>query len=268
MTVKTTETDTQGSLAAPMIELLDITHQYPTARSTVPALDRVSFAAGQGRFVSLVGPSGCGKSTLLMVMAGLNIPVSGQRRIAGVDAQGPQPDQVAVAFQDSSLLPWRTAIDNVAFPLELRGVPRAERQSLAQSMLAKAGLRGYEDRYPRELSGGMRQRVSVARALIQRPAVLLMDEPFGALDEQTRMDMGEQLLELWDEIRCTVVFVTHNLTEAVYLSDEVVVMAAHPGRILERVPIDLPRPRAVEVTETEEFLHLRNHLWRLFRSQE
>jgi NitT/TauT family transport system ATP-binding protein len=173
-----------------------------------------------------------------------------------------------VAFQDACLLPWRTSLDNVAFPLELGGVNKAERLEKGRAALAKVGLETIADRYPRELSGGMRQRVAVARALIQKPAVLLMDEPFGALDEQTRMDMGEELLTLWDEIQNTVVFVTHNLTEAVYLSDEVIVMAAHPGRVLERVTIDLPRPRSIEITETEEFIRLRNSLWRLIRSQE
>jgi NitT/TauT family transport system ATP-binding protein len=179
---------------------------------------------------------------------------------------GPQPDRVAVAFQDACLLPWRTSLENVVFPLELNGVSREEREERGNQVLAKVGLSRYADRFPRELSGGMRQRVAVARALIQRPAVLLMDEPFGALDEQTRMDMGEELLQLWDEIRNTVVFVTHNLSEAVYLSDEVIVMQANPGRIVERVQIDLPRPRGIEITETEEFLHLRNHIWRLIRS--
>jgi NitT/TauT family transport system ATP-binding protein len=248
------------------IEVSGVSHDYQTAKGRVAALEDISFSAPAGKFISLVGPSGCGKSSLLMVLAGLMEPTRGEIRLDGRVTSGPQPDQVAVAFQDACLLPWRTSLDNVSFPLELRGVPRSEREERGRQALAKVGLSGFADRYPRELSGGMRQRVAVARALIQRPAVLLMDEPFGALDEQTRMDMGEELLGLWDEIQNTVVFVTHNLTEAVYLSDEVIVMAANPGRIVERVAIDLPRPRAIEVTETEQFLHLRNRIWRLIRS--
>ncbi|MCW2843539.1 MAG: NitT/TauT family transport system ATP-binding protein [Nocardioides sp.] len=251
-----------------VIRVTGIQHSYHTARGPVPALENVDVSAGPKRFVSIVGPSGCGKSTLLMILAGLITPTAGDRYVAGAKVTGPQPDKVAVAFQDACLLPWRSALDNVAFPLELRKDPRAEREARGRELLEKVGLAGYADRYPRELSGGMRQRVAVARALIQRPAVLLMDEPFGALDEQTRMDMGEELLRLWDEIHNTVIFVTHNLAEAVYLSDEVIVMAARPGRVVERVLIDLPRPRPVEITETEKFLHLRNRLWRLIRSQE
>jgi NitT/TauT family transport system ATP-binding protein len=252
---------------SPLLELSGISQRFVTSSGTTLALDGVDFQAPAGRFVSIVGPSGCGKSTLLMVMAGLHEPSAGVRTVNGAQVAGPQPDHIAVAFQDSALLPWRTAVENIAFPLELRGISKAERSDRAREMLVRIGLEGYERRYPRELSGGMRQRISVARALIQRPAVLLMDEPFGALDEQTRMDMGEQLLQLWDDIKCTVVFVTHNLTEAVYLSDEVVVMAAGPGRILETVHIDLDRPRDMEITGTEQFLHIRNRLWSLIKAQ-
>lgn len=251
----------------PLLDLSGITQRYVTASGTTLALDGVDFRAPAGRFVSIVGPSGCGKSTLLMVMAGLTQPSAGVRTVNGEQTTAPEPDHIAVAFQDSALLPWRTAVENIAFPLELRGVAKAERLERARGMLVRIGLEGYEDHYPRELSGGMKQRISVGRALIQRPAVLLMDEPFGALDEQTRMDMGEELLKLWDDVKCTVVFVTHNLTEAAYLSDEVVVMAAKPGRILETVHIDLDRPRGMEITGTERFLHIRNHLWSLIRSQ-
>ena len=250
------------------IEARGITHRYRTAGGEVLALEDVDVTADRGRFVSIVGPSGCGKSSLLMILAGLLQPSEGKRYLLGTASTGPQPRELAVAFQDACLLPWRTALDNVAFPLELKGMRKADRVQLGRDALAKVGLESFADRYPRELSGGMRQRVAVARALIQKPSVLLMDEPFGALDEQTRMDMGEELLTLWDEIRNTVVFVTHNLTEAVYLSDEVVVMAAHPGRVIKRIPIDLPRPRSIEITETEEFIRLRNSLWRLIRSQE
>ncbi|TFB72119.1 ABC transporter ATP-binding protein [Cryobacterium glaciale] len=258
----------RGTAEVPAIEARGITHRYHTAQGEVLALEDVNVAAPQGKFISIVGPSGCGKSSLLMILAGLLPPSEGERLLLGSARSGPQPRDLAVAFQDACLLPWRTSLDNVSFPLELRGVPKAERNTQGREALAKVGLESFADRYPRELSGGMRQRVAVARALIQKPAVLLMDEPFGALDEQTRMDMGEQLLTLWDQIRNTVVFVTHNLTEATYLSDEVIVMAAHPGRILERVTIDLPRPRSIEITETEQFIHLRNRLWRLIRSQE
>ena len=193
----------------------------------------------------LVGPSGCGKSSLLMMLAGLRQQSAGTILCDGRPVTGPDPDRIGVVFQEANLFPWLTALDNVAFPLALRHVKPAERRRRALDMLRLVGWRASPARYPHELSGGMRQRVSIARGLVQDPPVLLMDEPFAALDEQTRMTMGDELLRIWSETRKTVVFVTHSLTEAVYLADEVLVMSARPGRIIDRIEVDLPRPRSL-----------------------
>src|SRR6202012_507224 len=206
-----------------------------------------------GRFVVLVGPSGCGKSSLLMMLAGLRHPTSGTILVSGAPIDHPDPNRVGVVFQEPSLFPWLTAEENVEFPLALRGVPKKERRAKAQEALRLVGLEGFGSRYPHELSGGMRQRVSIARGLVQDPPVLLMDEPFAALDEQTRMAMGDELLRIWSETRKTVVFVTHSLTEAVYLADEVMVMSARPGRIIDRIQVDLPRPRRYETMSDPRF---------------
>jgi NitT/TauT family transport system ATP-binding protein len=248
------------------IEITRLTHRYAAADGPVLALQDVSLAVPPGHFVGLVGPSGCGKSSLLMMLAGLVTPSEGRIVVAGSPVTAPAPERMGVVFQESSLLPWRSAIDNVAFPLKLRGVGRAEREARANELLALVGLRGFEQRYPHELSGGMKQRVAIARGFCQDPPVLLMDEPFAALDEQTRMTLGDELLKIWDRQRKTVVFVTHSLTEAVYLCDEVVVMSPRPGRIIERITIDLPRPRDWEVMASPAFGFLRERIWRLIRT--
>ena len=190
----------------------------------------------------IVGPSGCGKSTLLMMMAGLRQQTSGTITISGAPIPQPDPDRVGVVFQEASLFPWLTAHDNSSFRWRCAARPRAERRAKAQDALKLVGLDGFGARYPHELSGGMKQRVSIARGLVQDPPVLLMDEPFAALDEQTRMTMGDELLRIWSETGKTVVFVTHSLTEAVYLADEVIVMSARPGRIVDHLQVQLPRP--------------------------
>lgn len=240
-----------------------VTHIY--AGGQVKALDDVSLAVAPGRFVGVVGPSGCGKSSLLLMLAGLLQPTHGRILVEGQPLSEPDPKRVGVVFQEASLLPWKTARENVEFPLKLRGVGKHERRTRADTYLELVGLTEFQDRLPHELSGGMRHRVSIARGFCQDPDILLMDEPFAALDEQTRMTMGDELLHLWDKRKKTVVFVTHSLTEAVYLCDEVLVMSHRPGRIIDRIPIDLPRPRNYDMMATETFGRLRDRIWRLIR---
>jgi NitT/TauT family transport system ATP-binding protein len=249
------------------IEVKNVGQVFKTRSQDVVALEDVSLEVKPGRFVVLVGPSGCGKSTLLMMMAGLQRPGSGTIRINGTPIEKPDPNRVGVVFQEASLFPWLTAEDNVEFPLALRGMPKAERRAKAEEALKLVGLEGFGKRHPHELSGGMKQRVSIARGLVQDPPVLLMDEPFAALDEQTRMTMGHELLRIWEKTNKTVVFVTHSLTEAVYLADEVLVMSARPGRIIDRIPIALPRPRTYEMMATDVFGRLRDRIWQQIRSE-
>ena len=180
--------------------------------------------------------------------------------------EGPDPSRIGVVFQEASLYPWLTAQSNVEFPLSLRGVDKKIRQARALEALALVGLEGFANSYPHELSGGMKQRVSIARGLVQDPPILLMDEPFAALDEQTRITMGDELLRIWDKTRKTVIFVTHGLSEAIYLSDEVIVLSGRPGRILDRVEVDLPRPRTLEMMSEPRFVALREQIWRQIKS--
>ena len=238
---------------------------FRTATQDVVALSDISLDIRPGRFVVLVGPSGCGKSTLLMMMAGLRRQTSGTILVSGAPIDVPDPDRVGVVFQEPSLFPWLTAEENVEFPLALRGVARKERRGKAEEALKLVGLEGFGKRHPHELSGGMKQRVSIARGLVQDPPVLLMDEPFAALDEQTRMTMGDELLRIWAATGKTVVFVTHSLTEAVYLADEVIVMSPRPGRIVDHLQVSLPRPRTYEMLSGDAFGTLRERIWRHIR---
>lgn len=249
------------------IEITGLSHTYAGVHGEVLALDDISLQVASGKFTVIVGPSGCGKTSLLMMMAGLRAQSAGQLLCQGAPIPQPDPNRVGVVFQEASLYPWLTAAQNVEFPLSLRGDPKTERRARALQMLSLVGLDGFADRYPHELSGGMKQRVSIARGLVQDPPVLLMDEPFAALDEQTRMTMGHELLRIWSTTAKTVVFVTHSLTEAVYLADEVLVMSARPGRIIDRVKIDLPRPRTYEMMATDTFGGLRERIWQQIRSQ-
>lgn len=250
------------------IEVAHLSHVYAGTEGGVPALQDVSLTVEAGKFVVIVGPSGCGKTSLLMMLAGLRHQSSGTILCDGRPIADPDPSRVGVVFQEASLFPWLTAQDNTEFPLALRGGPREERRRRAEQMLNLVGLKGFGARYPHELSGGMKQRVSIARGLVQDPPVLLMDEPFAALDEQTRMTMGHELLRIWSQTAKTVVFITHSLTEAVYLADEVLVMSARPGRIIDRVPIDLPRPRTYEMMATDTFGRLRERIWQQIRKPE
>ena len=238
---------------------------YGSGEHALAALVDVSFAVREGEFVTLVGPSGCGKSTLLQILAGLVPASTGRVLINGRPVTGPSPDTIGVMFQDAWLLPWKTAVENVEFPLALRGVTKSDRRARAQDALKLVGLDGFGKRHPHELSGGMKQRVSIARGLVQDPPVLLMDEPFAALDEQTRMTMGDELLRIWAATGKTVVFVTHSLTEAVYLADEVIVMSPRPGRIVDHLQVSLPRPRTYEMLSGDTFSTLRDRIWRHIR---
>lgn len=236
-----------------MIEFSNVCKTYSTQRGeTVKALDSVNLHVRENEFITLVGPSGCGKSTLLKLVAGLVPPSSGEVRVRGQKVVEPFPD-VGFVFQQPVLLPWRTVLDNVLFSIEMLGKnPKAARDK-ALHLLELAGLKGFENKYPRELSGGMQQRVSICRALIHEPSLLLMDEPFGALDALTREEMSYELLRIWEQTRKTILFVTHSISEAVLLADRVVVMSARPGRIVKVVSIDLPRPRSAEMEFDDAF---------------
>ncbi|MBB5079188.1 ABC transporter ATP-binding protein [Nonomuraea endophytica] len=226
----------------------------------VQALSDVDLDVAENEFLTVLGPSGCGKTTLLKAVAGL-VPVdSGEIVVDGTKVRGPGPDR-AMVFQNFALLPWATVLDNVAFGLELRGVGRAERQERARALIAMVGLAGFETKRPAELSGGMQQRVGIARALAVQPRVLLMDEPFGAVDEQTRRLLQEELLSIWEESRLTVVFITHSMEEAVLLGDRVVLMSARPGQIAEIVPVPLERPRARSLERSGKYAEITAYLW-------
>lgn len=255
------------SSLAGAVAVRGLSHTYNASGRVTQALADIELDIKPGRFVVIVGPSGCGKSSLLMMMTGLVAPTSGTILCGGQPMTAPDPDRVGVVFQEASLYPWLTAQDNVEFPLSLRGIPKSERAARARDKLALVGLTGFEDRYPHELSGGMKQRVSIARGLVQNPPILMLDEPFAALDEQTRISMGDELLRIWDETGKTVIFVTHSLTEAAYLADEIIVMSARPGRIIDRIEVDLPRPRTYAMMATPRFAELRERIWNQIKTQ-
>jgi len=250
------------------VAIRGVSQRFGVDGASVTALDGIDLDVPDSQFVSVVGPSGCGKSTLLSLVAGLRQPSSGSVLCDGELITAPMPRKVGMIFQEANLLPWLSAIDNVAFPLKLRRVPKAERLEAAARMLDLTGLAGFESRLPHQLSGGMKQRVAIARGLVQNPAVLLMDEPFASLDEQTRMVLGDELLRIWSETRKTVIFVTHSLHEAVYLADRVIVLSARPGRIVDDVPVSLPRPRTFAMTSTEAFGVLKDRIWQHIRHAE
>lgn len=237
---------------APLIAVEEIDKTFESGAHGVRALDRVSFGIEEGSFVSLVGPSGCGKSTLLKIISGL-IPASrGTVRVGGRVVDGPLAN-VGMVFQAPVLLKWRSVAENVMLPVEFAGRDPAEYEDKARSLLALVGLEDFYDEAPYRLSGGMQQRVSLCRALVTDPGILLMDEPFGALDAMTREELDMELLRIWGEKKMTVVFVTHNIQEAVLLSDTVIVMSARPGRVIERLRISLDRPRTIEMMSDAEF---------------
>ncbi len=224
------------------------------------AVDDASFDVAEGEFVTLIGPSGCGKTTLFHIIGGLTGDYQGRVTVAGEAVAGPHP-AIGMVFQEESTFPWRSVIDNVAFPLELLGIPRAERLERARHFVALVGLQGFERRYPAELSGGMRQRVSIARTLAAQPRILLMDEPFAALDQQTRLLLGASVTQIQQQLRQTTLLITHSLTEAVQLSDRIVVMTYRPGRVRRIVEVRLPRPRTDAVLTSPEFGRYVAELW-------
>jgi len=251
-----------------MIVVDRVTRTFETPSGDFTAVLDVSFRVAAGRFVSLVGPSGCGKTTLLGLIAGL-IPLSQGRVVLGDrPVTGGVPPDIGYLFQRDALLPWKTALQNVALPLAIRGRPAGEARARASDWLRRVGLSGFEGYYPHQLSGGMRKRVSLATTLIYGPSVLLMDEPFSALDVQTRNLMENELLDLWAETRNTVLFITHDLEEAIALSDEVIVLTAGPGRVKASYPIPLPRPRnVIEIRFREEFTRLYEQIWKDLRDE-
>jgi len=245
----------------PCIQARDISLTFkPKNRDSVTALKELTLDVAKGEFVSLVGPSGCGKSTFLNVLLGLLKPDGGEIRLNGKQITGPGQER-AMVFQEFGLLPWRTVLANVELGLELKGVQASVRRERAMELIKMAGLAGFASHYPHELSGGMKQRVGLARALVTDPEVLLMDEPFAALDAQTRDLMQMELLQIWDRTKKTVVFVTHSIEEAAYLSDRVIVISARPGRAKDVMKIALPRPRDYEMRLSAEFNDIKARIW-------
>jgi NitT/TauT family transport system ATP-binding protein len=248
----------------PKLVVRSLAKRYPSRGGDVLALDGVDLDVPTGGFVSLVGTSGCGKSTLLNIVAGLDVPSQGLVRIDGDEIVGPGPDR-GVVFQAYSLFPWRSVADNVAFGLECLRIGRAERRERVRDMLGVVGLSEFADRLPRELSGGMRQRVAIARALVTEPDLLLLDEPFGALDLQTRQSLHEFLRHVWQRTQATVLMVTHDVGEAVYLSEQVVVLTSRPGRVAEVVDVPYGRSRGPDIRRDQRFLAIEDEIDDLLR---
>jgi NitT/TauT family transport system ATP-binding protein len=238
--------------ARPLLEVERLSKRFETQEGLVHALDAVSLEVRQGEFVAVIGPSGCGKSTLFNIIGGLIDEYDGAVRVNGETVAGARRG-IGMVFQEESTFPWRTTLENVAFPLEAAGMAKAERLERARALVQLVGLEGFENRYPAELSGGMRQRTALARTLAFEPKILLMDEPFASLDEQTRLLLGDKLLQIQAQLRQTTLLITHSIAEAVQLSDRVLVMTYRPGRVKRVVPIDLPRPRTSEILGSEQF---------------
>jgi NitT/TauT family transport system ATP-binding protein len=252
--------------APTLVTLRQVGKVFPGRRrkqASVEALCPLDLEVQQGEFLTIVGPSGCGKSTLLSLIAGLLAPSSGELRIAGAPVEGPCTD-LGIVFQKDLLLSWRTALDNVLIQAEVRGLGRKDLMPRAMNLLKLVGLEGFEDFYPHELSGGMRQRVAICRALLHSPTLLLMDEPFAALDAITRDQIALDFQNFWQADKRTVVFITHNIAEAVFLGDRVLVMTSRPGRIADAIDIDLPRPRRLTMRETPEFTRYTAHVRDVF----
>ena len=249
-----------------LIEIRDLGVVFPSAGGPVEAVTDVSLRVEPGEFVSLIGPSGCGKSTLLNIVAGFVRPSSGTALLDGAPVKRPGSDR-GVVFQQYSLFPWLTVRKNVEFGLRMQGVPSSKRQSAARTLLGLAGLLSFENHYPDQLSGGMKQRVGIVRALATSPQVLLMDEPFGALDAQTRVVMQEILTNMWQRFRISVLFITHDIEEAIFLSDRIYVMTARPGRIKAEIRVPMPRPRTADMTYGADFVGLVQKLKGLIREE-
>jgi len=246
-----------------ILEIRNVSKKFVSKNKEILAVDNITFNVRYNEFLSIVGPSGCGKSTLLRMIAGLEKPTSGEILMEGKKIEGPGAER-GLVFQQYTLLPWRNVLDNVAFGLEIRGLPKKERYEIAKRFIKMIGLEGFEEAYPYELSGGMQQRVAIARTLANDPKIVLMDEPFGALDTQTRTILQHELLKIWEKEKKTVLFVTHSVDEAVYLSDRVIVMTARPGRIKGIISIDLPRPRK---RDTLEFIEYRKRIVNILKDE-
>lgn len=248
------------------IDVADVTIAFDTPQGQVVAVDRASFQVRQGEFVCLLGPSGCGKSTLLNAIAGFEAPYGGAVKLVGQEILGPGPDR-GMVFQQPLLFPWKSVRSNIMHGPRMLGKSTVEAGRIADELIEMIGLSRFSDAYPHTLSGGMQQRVAIARAMANKPKILLMDEPFGALDAQTRIVMQENLLDLWEKTRTTIVFVTHDIEEAIFLADRVLVMSVGPGRILAEIDIDLLRPRRDEVLAQPQYLSLKKQCLDLIRAE-
>ncbi len=260
------ERDAVPGAAEPILVVDRIVKRFDTPDGTLTAVDDVSLSIKPGEFFGVIGPSGCGKSTLFNVIGGLLDGYDGAVRVGGETVRGPHP-AIGMIFQEESTFPWRSVIDNVAFPLEIAGMPKAERYARAGHFVSLVGLNGFERRFPAELSGGMRQRVSMARTLAAEPKIMLMDEPFASLDEQTRLLLGDKVLQIQQELKQTTLLITHNITEAVQLSDRIMVMTYRPGKVKRIVDIDLPRPRTSEIVSSEAFGRYVAQIWNDLREE-
>jgi len=264
-----TEMQRAAPLAAvtpPPLTVEGVTKQFGAGSAALTAIEAVSFTVASGEFVSVIGPSGCGKSTLFHIIGGLTDATEGRVQVEDETINGPHP-AIGIVFQEESTFPWRSVIDNVAFPLELKGMARAERYEKARRYIGMVGLQGFEKRHPSELSGGMRQRVSIARTLAAQPRILLMDEPFAALDEQTRLLLGDKVLQIQQELSQTTLLITHSITEAVQLSDRILVMSYRPGRVKRIVNVDLPRPRTSDIIVSPQFGAYVAEIWADLREE-
>jgi NitT/TauT family transport system ATP-binding protein len=255
-----------GAAATPILVADNLVKRFETPDGPLTAVENVSFSIRKTEFVSVIGPSGCGKSTVFNIVGGLISDYQGSVSVDGERLHGPHKS-IGMVFQEESTFPWRTVLENVSFPLEIAGIRKAERHQRARRLINLVGLAGFENRYPAELSGGMRQRVAIARTLAFEPTILLMDEPFAALDDQTRLLLGEKVLQIQQELRQTCLLITHNLTEAVQLSDRVIVMTYRPGRVKRIVEIDLPRPRTSEVVTSDAFGRYVAQIWSDLREE-
>ena len=260
------ESSSQASSGTPVLRVENIVKRFVTSRETITAVDDVSFTVAQGEVLSIIGPSGCGKSTLFNVIGGLAKSDEGRVIVEGRSMSGPDA-AIGMVFQEESTFPWRTVADNVAFPLEVAGVGKAERLERVHHYLELVGLKGFERHHPAQLSGGMRQRVAIARTLAFGPKVLLMDEPFAALDEQTRLLLGDKVLQIQQELAQTTLLITHSIAEAVQLSDRVLVMTYRPGKVKQIVDIRLPRPRTAEILSSKDFGHYVAEIWNDLRDE-
>jgi NitT/TauT family transport system ATP-binding protein len=250
------------------LKIEKVSRTFPARHGHAPtkALEPTDLTIGNNDFVTILGPSGCGKSTLLRIVAGLDRPTGGRVTLDGREVTGPGADR-GMVFQSYTLFPWLTVRENIAFGLRERGVPEVERNKVAEALIRQVGLSGFENHWPKQLSGGMQQRTAIARALANDPKILLLDEPFGALDNQTRALMQEMLLGIWERDQKTVLFVTHDIEEAIFLGSRVVVMSARPGRIKADIAIDLPHPRSYKIKTTPEFVQLKERLVEEIRTE-